>query len=67
MARTLPLAVLEDGQIKASADRTPEAEQRRRLVAAFDQLGPRARIALLRFAEHLAREEDGAHDQEDPR
>ncbi len=57
MPRTLPLAVLEDGRIKASREGGADAEERRRLVEQFARLSPRARTAVLRFAEHLAREE----------
>lgn len=60
MPRRIPLAVLEDGRIKGMAERGPDAVKRRQLVAIFDRLDPRARKALVRFAEVLDRERQGA-------
>lgn len=65
MTRTIPLAVLEDGQVKAAATKRPSPRfvtpaSEFALAKARDTLGklsPRAQAAAIRFIEALAKDE----------
>ncbi|MBR0649214.1 hypothetical protein GXW78_06040 [Roseomonas terrae] len=68
MTRTLPLATLEDGQVKArrgpkrrtarfTPDPTPEQVARAREL--FSNLSPGGQLAAIRFIEMLAKDEAG--------